>query len=664
MPRLLRSPRACALALVFLILFPLFTQETAEDPDSRDDALFFVEEEGITVVGTRETSQQMEVIDKAEIEKHNAADLASLLQETLDLGVTRYGAYGNQASVNMRGFDSERIAFLIDGVPVNSATDGEFDINQIGLSEIERIEVIYGGSDSKYNVSGALGGVINIVTVKKQRRGLRITGGFSNTSAMPGAYRDRNGGTSGAHWEDLLDTQNSAFSAAWGGERFSVSANAFFNRAENHFLFVDYLDYIRRKDNNEIWDAGTSLSLTGELADLTKLLSSTNLYYGDKNIPTSGFSSLFGKQRDSSFRQNLMLDMPRAFHDKLSTEASLTYYLTDRTYGLSAGAESRHNQQSISVINRWAWYPGERLTLRSGFDYRFIYLDSTDMGRRSRHDGGLYLTAEYAPHKALLIVPSVKLVTDSSSLTPSPKLGFAWNPSAFFTLKNTYFRRFKLPDFEALFWTGGGYYGNPNLKPEDGWGGDIGAVLSVKDIMRLESTFFTQWTADSIHWAADSAGVWQPRNVGEGIFFGLDSKVRFEIPVSIGPVKKLIPSLSYQYMLSYLLSYGYTWDSDKRIPYMPAHTIGGSLDIPWGAGSLLISGHYESLRYADTTNINELEPYFLLNAAVNQKFGKYLSAYGTLRNILNRSYESYADYPMPGTTLTLGMRLLFEDAEN
>jgi vitamin B12 transporter len=657
--------KKCILALVLAALcaFPLHAQESAGGGDaySEDEEPLFIEEEGVTVTGTRETSQQMAVIDRAEIERRGAADLADLLRETLDLGVTRYGGYGNQASVNLRGFDSERIAFLIDGVPVNSATDGEFDINQIGLSEIERVEVIYGGSDTKYNVSGALGGVINIVTAKRQKPGLRISAGLSNTSAMPGEYLDRNDATCGPHWEDMLDTQNVTLSAAYGAKSFSLSANGFFNRAENHFLFVDYLDYIRRKDHNEVWDSGASLSLVKELPNLTKLLSSSNVYYGDKNIPTSGFSSFFGIQRDSSFRQNFMIDMPRAFHDTLSAEASLTYYLNNRYYETPAGGISRHDQQSFSAINRWGWYPGGRLTLRSGFDYRFVYLDSTDMGSRNRHDGGLYLTAEFAPHKTLLLIPSIKMASDSSAVVPIPKLGIVWNATGFFTLKNNWFRSFKFPDFEDLYWTGGGGIGNPELKPEDGWGGDLGAALRFADVLRLESVFFTQWTADSIHWAADSGGVWKPQNVGEAVFFGLDSKLRLELPVSIGPVNRIIPSFSYQYMLSYLLSYGYTWASEKRIPYMPAHTIGGSLDILWSSGSLLLAAHYESLRYADTANLTELEPVFLLNATLNQKFGRHLTAYGALRNILNRTYVSFADYPMPALTMTLGMRLQFED---
>jgi outer membrane receptor protein involved in Fe transport len=114
-------------------------------------------------------------------------------------------------------------------------------------------------------------------------------------------------------------------------------------------------------------------------------------------------------------------------------------------------------------------------------------------------------------------------------------------------------------------------------------------------------------------------------------------------------------------MLSYLLSYGYTYASEKRIPYMPAHSGGASLDLLWASGSLLFSVHYESLRYADTENLTELQPQLLLNAVLNQRIGRHLEAYGALRNILNKSYNSFADYPMPGFTFTLGIRARFYD---
>jgi vitamin B12 transporter len=647
--------------LIFSLCFPIDLK--GQDIESENE-LYFSNEEGITVTGTVQTSQQMSIIEKDEIERHNAPDIATLLQETLGLNITRYGTYGRMTLLNLRGLDSKRLAFLIDGVPVNSSIDGKFDIEQIDLNSIERIEVIYGGSDTKYNVSGAMGGVINIITVKKQKPGLVLGASVSNTSALPGEYRGRDGQTQEPNWEDLVDTQNLCLSAAYGGNAFSITANAFANSAQNHFLFTDRYNYTRRKDNNEVWDVGTALSAIWELPNLSKLIASSNFYYDNKNIPSSGFSGNVGTQQDIVSRNNIMLDMPHIFRDNLAMEASLGTYFTRRDYTSPADIFSRHEQQNITVINRWNWYVSKQLALKSGFDYRFIYLDSTDIGNRNRHDGGIYLTSEYKPVQRFMIIPSIKAVFTSEGdtlFTAIPKLGLLWNVTDSLALKNNYFRSFKFPDFEELYWgEGGGVVGNPDLKPEDGWGGDIGLSWRYKKLFSFESTFFTHWLKDSIHWYSGAGGIWRPENVGEAMFFGLDSKLRFEIPVSLGQVKKIIPSISYQYLLSYLLSFGYDFVDDKRIPYSPTHTIGGSLEIPWESGSVIISGHYESLRYNDRANITQLKPHFLLNATVNQKIGKYLTAFGVLRNILNESYQSFNDYPMPGIMLTLGMRVNLE----
>ena len=76
----------------------------------------------------------MEVIGKDEIERRQAPDLPTLLEETLDMGITRYGAYGNAANVNMRGLDSSRVAILIDGIPANSPRTGGFDMSMLDLN--------------------------------------------------------------------------------------------------------------------------------------------------------------------------------------------------------------------------------------------------------------------------------------------------------------------------------------------------------------------------------------------------------------------------------------------------------------------------------------------------------------------------------------------------
>ena len=96
---------------------------------------------------------------------------------------------------------------------------------------------------------------------------------------------------------------------------------------------------------------------------------------------------------------------------------------------------------------------------------------------------------------------------------------------------------------------------------------------------------------------------------------------------------------------------------------MPMHIIGGSLELPWITvrnklpGALTISGRFESLRYADTRNITKLDPVFLLNIVYNQKVNKNIGLFGKINNVLNTNYVSYADYPMPGINITLGVNM-------
>ncbi|MDR0387603.1 MAG: TonB-dependent receptor [Treponema sp.] len=642
--------------LFLFFLFPLQAQDAGDDFYD-DEELPLVESEGITVVGTQETTQQMAVVSREEIEKAHAPDIPALLEQTLGLGITRYGPYGNMADVNIRGFDTERTAVLVDGIPVNSTRSGEFDFNSIDVNSIERIEVIYGGSDTKYNVSGALGGVINIVTVKKQGAGWVFGGGVSNTSALPGPYNEQYGGVGNPKWQDLADAQNINVFAAYGAENYSFRMNLFGNRAGNHYLYQDYYGYARRKEGNELWDGGASASFLRNFPNLSTLIVTGDAYYGDKHIPASGYTAEYAEQKDFSTRQNIMLDMPRAFHDDFSMEFSLGHNWGILNYdpGLDP---SLHRENGFTLINRWAWYPATGFTLRFGGDYRFIHLNSTNDGVHNGHRGGLYLTSEYAPVKKILLIASVKGVTDGGSVIPVPKAGIAWSIHDTFTIKNNYFRSFKFPDFDDLYWVQQGFMGNPDLKPEDGWGADLSAEWTRGDLLTLASSLYGEWTTDSIHWN-NASGLWRPENISRAVFLGWENRLNITLPFAPPFPNKPVISLSWQFQLSRLL------DGNARIPYMPMHILGFSMELPWKIagvpqGSLIVSGRFESSRFADTGNLIKLDPYFLLNVTVNQEIGKNITLFGSVRNVLNTRYVSVAEYPMPGITLTLGLRMTVE----
>lgn len=106
------------------------------------------------------------VIDRQTIEERGYQTLAEALVSVPGLSVIQSGGLGQPSSAFIRGTASRHALVLLDGVPVNDASEpnGAFNFGNdlLGL-EVERIEVLRGPASSLYG-SGAIGGVVNIVT--------------------------------------------------------------------------------------------------------------------------------------------------------------------------------------------------------------------------------------------------------------------------------------------------------------------------------------------------------------------------------------------------------------------------------------------------------------------------------------------------------------------
>jgi vitamin B12 transporter len=123
----------------------------------------------IVVTATRmpqpltQTIADTTVINEQEIRQSGAADVPTLLRSLAGMEVTQSGVLGKQSSTFMRGTNAKHVLVLVDGVRVNSATDGATALEHIMLDNIERIEVVRGNVSSLYG-SEAIGGVIQLFT--------------------------------------------------------------------------------------------------------------------------------------------------------------------------------------------------------------------------------------------------------------------------------------------------------------------------------------------------------------------------------------------------------------------------------------------------------------------------------------------------------------------
>jgi len=125
--------------------------------------------ESVVVTATRseqrlaDTLPHATVITRADIEQSQMRDLLELLGQQAGVEVARTGGFGAQASIFMRGTNSNQTLVVIDGIRLNTAINGAATVGGINLDTVERIEIVRGNLSSVYG-SEAIGGVIQIFT--------------------------------------------------------------------------------------------------------------------------------------------------------------------------------------------------------------------------------------------------------------------------------------------------------------------------------------------------------------------------------------------------------------------------------------------------------------------------------------------------------------------
>src|SRR3989454_8738120 len=190
------GPRGCVgrwvflltgMVTVMLVVFPVPTVigKTAE-PVPVQPPTFELPE--VIVPGKRpqpatSTPASVTVISRDEIQRSGARTVADAVRMVAEVSVRAYGGLGELAQPSIRGSSPAQVLVLLDGIPLNSVALGQTDLSTISVAGVECIEILRGPFAAIYG-SGALGGVINIITTKAARsQVVGRTGGFGQRSA-------------------------------------------------------------------------------------------------------------------------------------------------------------------------------------------------------------------------------------------------------------------------------------------------------------------------------------------------------------------------------------------------------------------------------------------------------------------------------------------------
>ena len=156
------APLALGLALIST---PSFAQDAAAEDEPGSE---------IVVTGSLITNPNLEasspvnVVNEKEIELQQANVAEELLRElpgaVPSIGSAVNNGNGGASFVNLRALGSNRNLVLLDGVRlVPAELQGRFDLNNVPLALVQRVDVLTGGASTTYGAD-AVAGVVNFIT--------------------------------------------------------------------------------------------------------------------------------------------------------------------------------------------------------------------------------------------------------------------------------------------------------------------------------------------------------------------------------------------------------------------------------------------------------------------------------------------------------------------
>lgn len=188
------------------------------------------------------------VVTREEIEQRGYGDLVEMLRDVPGFDLTMF--YGSQyANIYQRGFrqnNTEKTLMLIDGIEDNDLWTNWADISrQYPLSDIDRVEIIYGPASTMYGPN-AFAGVINIITQdaatfirEDHKAGIKASAGY-------GTYRT-------AYLDLSLSARKKNFNCSFTGrvyrtDEMDLSSQPYFDYDPVVYDTVDYVPLLSITD--------------------------------------------------------------------------------------------------------------------------------------------------------------------------------------------------------------------------------------------------------------------------------------------------------------------------------------------------------------------------------------------------------------------------------
>ena len=569
-----------------------------------------------------------DIINPKQISLSRSYNLSDLLVNNTSIYIKQYGAL---STPTFRGTSSSQTLVQWNGIVLNSTANGMLDFSILPVGSFDEIFIVHGGDGSVFG-SGALGGSIHCNSAAK------------------------------------FNSKNSIVITFDKGSFGRNSRTILFNYSENKLAMSVFLNTLTDENNFEYKNT-TQLYSPLQINDYGKIKSNQkqlNISYKFNDNNKLKFN-YWGTQSDREVPQNMTTPMSDAKqyddYDRLLISSDINfknlkiqfkqaYLKEDFNYTeISKKIDSYFIAESLISDLDLKYYKNSFM-----FNFGGIFnnndIENNNYGGLKKNEQNLAIFSAFQHNSDVININTVlrKEWHTTFGVPLLPTLAIESRISKYLKIRGKLNKNFRVPTFNDRFWVGSGANGNINLVPEHSWSREFGFDLELKKF-NLKSTLYFMNISDMIIWQTTENGSWMPQNVNEVYSRGFESsfKVKF---------KKLLIRGNYCFTKSINDNPISSLDNSvgKQIRYVPLNKLNLAFDFSYKSVQFIFNHSYTDKVITSYGYLEDkyLDAFFISDLTVNTKINFIPILFQvTISNLMNKSYQTYQNYPNPGREILL-----------
>ncbi|MFN8286232.1 MAG: TonB-dependent receptor [Chitinophagales bacterium] len=560
--------------------------------------------------------------------------LSEALSEFSSVYIKNYGN-GQLASLAIRGTSASQTEIQWNGIRLNNPSLGQTDLSLFLVGVFNRVNLIAGG------YRGTIGGTLQMSSEAVPDTGVSLdlllrVGSFGKLEGN-GQLKYSNGRFSGSSCFTYGSSKNDFTYRNTFLEGHPIVKET--NGAVKQYSFLqDFNAAINHKNN-----IGVSLWLTGAQRQLPPIMSKpeSKEKQDDNSIRLmaywrGNYKRLRLSQTSAFLQDEIHYVSPEAHIDsKSQMQAYRNVFNAQYTtaFNLALQGEVTYDHERARVANYGGIKSRNIAGLRLYADYYWKNLVKFHAGFRQDVLGKRL--SPFAPEIAINVQKQLKQHVVSAGVNAS--------------------RNFRFPTLNDLYWITGG---NPELRTEKSWNGEVSMKYAYKSFVSLSVNAYAIYVRDWIQWV--SAGTeWHPENFKRVFSRGVEVSLDAATPASGKVTFRLHTAYSFTKATNLDNQGRYDQTQGKQLIYVPLHNVSMAAELQYRRFYLRLYNTYTGSVFITTDNSQRLKGYCLVSAEIGKdiKFGSNeIGLSFRVNNILNTAYQNVAQRPMPGRSFEGALR--------